>query len=259
MCIYSMYINVFRFSVRRMTMKLNYDAALVSQICNEVTNNLTYAENVLAAMRMMGAEYFDEMFKGAHYIMRQANASNRYNALILDSIEHAAWAKFLRHYDFYNYFNDTRDYTNAVRQYQFADVSKFDYYTDCNRLVPFSANAALAFYNEYLAINAAKQKAWFNAFLWYCRATQFKSKMSFRRYDTYNNGGVIVRLIVAMEAVYGREVNTDDIWLTMRRSPQIGVEIAIYDGITIEKCLNGNATIRIAKDIVTSLNKVARQ
>lgn len=188
-------------------------------------------------------------------------AFNRISA----AFTHAAWSEFFTAHDAHHLILDReRACQNA---YLYADEQRRNTYSGVKNLTPFTYTAALEFFNTHLLVTDEKKSKWLNDVLdrtgkdYKNHSTTFKTKMSLRGLDSYGTvSSEFARALYAVCVTAGIEFTFNSFYTELRNHNKIdGSQFAPVEGLdlTCEYHANGNATLRIGKDLVTALNALA--
>lgn len=188
-------------------------------------------------------------------------AFNRINA----AFTHAAWSEFFTAHDAHHLIIDRE--RNCQNEYRYADEQRRNTYSGVKQLTPFTLAAASDFFDAHLSVTPERAAKWLNDMLdrtgkdYKNHSTAFKAKMSLRGLDSYGTvSSELARALYAICVNLDVEFTFNSFYTELRNNNRIdGNQFKTVDGldITYENHANGNTTLRIGKDLVTELNKLA--
>lgn len=244
---------------------INFNLEHATQLQNRATNDVVKINSMLAVIGTMSDDTIQALFADA-YDFRMWKQYPNIKLKLIDAAHHAAWSAFFGEYDIYSTM-ENREYNAAVAPYTFADSYKRSYYGDVKALTPFTVDAARDFFNAHIVDTKARRKQATTAMLDHCGASyknspdKFSAKMTFRGYDAYNDASrVLLNFYRVASWLHGVDFSVKTFNLELRNTVRVdGTQVTLVDGlpITLEKSANGNATLRMSKDIAALLNGIA--
>lgn len=242
-----------------------FNLATATQLQNRAENDLVRITSMLAVIGTMSDDAKQALFADA-YDFRSFQTYTNIKQKLLDAAHHAAWTAFFGEYSIYSTM-ENRAYNTAVAPYLFADSFKRSYYGDVKALTPFTVDAARDFFNAHIADTTARRKHAVMAMLDHCGASyrntpdKFSAKMTFRGFDAYNDASrVLLNFYRVVSWLHGVKFSVNTFNLALRNMCRIdGEQVTLVDDlpITLERNANGNATLRLTKEIAALLNGVA--
>lgn len=242
-----------------------FNTELVTRIESDAVESERIFKSTMAALSSlpsyMAGAAFSPDFDLRYACKGDKMAFNRINA----AFTHAAWSEFFTAHDAHHLLLD-RERT-CQNEYRFADEMRRATHHGIKQLTPFTYAAALDFFNNYLHVTPEKTEKWLNDVLdrtgkdYKNHNTAFKSKMSLRGLDSYGTvANEIARALYAVCLELSIDFTFNSFYSELRNHNRIdGTQFAPVPGLdlTFEYHANGNATMRISKELVNRLNELA--
>lgn len=236
------------------------------QIANAIANQHRDASVALAAIINSGAMLhgaFADSVSFADFDLRQAlKGDKRAIASVSQGVDHTAWTEFFSAHDAHHLLLNRE--RRVQHGYMFADSYRRSFYNDIKTLTPYTVGSAREFFDAHLSLTPARAAEWLNCLLertgkdYRSHCTQFKTKMSVRSMDSYGNTAhEFARAVYVMAALTGVPFTFDSLYTELRNNRTIdGTAFDVCNGlgVTLEWHANGNATLRLSKELVNSLN-----
>lgn len=197
------------------------------------------------------------------YDMRSFEKYPAVKRRLLDAAQHAAWSKFFASYELYSALGDS-DYRKATRDYLFTNPSRREA-ANKDGLVTFTPDEARRFFDAHIADTTKRRHADNDALLdacgadWKKRPAKYSASMTLRNMDAWCGNSVHLGRVVRQACwIMGVEFSYTKYWTEVRNNRTVdGVPFELQHGLdmTIELRQNGNATLRMSKDVAAALNQ----
>lgn len=245
---------------------LTFNHTLVEQLVQRVQHDCLTIEKLVEQIEAMSKDCKDTLFS-LDYSLRTIG-QHTYSLkpkTLLDCAHHAAWASFFSEYNLYSCLIG-REYTEAIKNYQFCNTQKREYYNTVNELIPFTVENSQAFFDKFIQDTPEKRAKVMKDFLgacgvdWRKQPKQVAKKMTLRGFKSFGGNAQEFGLFIRLACwLHGVDFSWDKFWTEARNNNCIdGSQFELQHGlpITAERHANGNTTLRIndAK-LITALNR----
>lgn len=241
------------------------NVALTQKIATDVLASKNTLTAALGALSSMPAYATAVLFSPDYDLRSACKGDKRATNSLVESLTHAAWREFFSEHDAHHLLlNRERDVQNV---YTFSDDSRRSHYNGVRQLHEFTFEAAQDFFNKYLLVNDQKAAIFLSELLdrtgkdYRNHCTAFKTKMSLRGLDSYGTvADELARAVYAICLKLGIDFTFNAFYTELRNKNKIdGNAFNVVEGLemTFEYHANGNATMRLGKELVTRLNDLA--